>query len=153
MQSQLLNIEIGKTYPATTVLQIIQEKPNLEIRFGHIVIEHDNEKRHKYFVDENCIKNLNITSMTVLTIMTKPNCQNFACRLLEQTDIKQILENVKKDNNLCCVIDENDLKKANYNHKGIKKAISLINKVFKANNMTFKASSHPEGIKIIYKKM
>lgn len=147
-----LNIEIGKTYPASTVLQKIQEKRSLDIRFGHILVDYETEKKHKYFIDKDFIKKLKTTPIKVYTIMTLPNCQNFAYRLLEQQDVKEILEKINENNKLCCVIDENDLAKAGYNYKSIKKAITLINKVFKVNDMSFSASSHDEGIKITYRK-
>ena len=151
MQSNPLNIELGKTYLASTILQKMQ-KSDLDIRFGHVLVEYETEKRHKYFITTDFIKKLKNTPIKVYTIITLPNCQNFAYRLLEFDDIKEILEKIDEKNNMCCVIDENDLIKAGYNYKGIKKAITLINKVLKANKMTFRASSHPEGIKIKYSK-
>ena len=151
MQSNPLNIEISKTYSASTILQKVL-KSDLDIRFGHILVEYETEKRHKYFVDTDFIKRLKTTPIKVYTIMTLPNCQNFAYRLLEFDDIKEILEKIDENNNICCVIDENDLTKAGYKSKSIKKAITLINRVLKANKMTFRASSHPEGIKIKYSK-
>lgn len=152
MKNELSNIEIGKSYPADYVLGKMNEDLKNDIKFGHILVEYETEKRHKYFINKDFIKKLKDTSIKVYTIITIPNCHNFAYRLLEQKDIKDILENINESNNLCCILDQNDLMKAGYVHKNMKKAIMMINKVFKTNKMTFKASSHPEGIKIIYKK-
>jgi len=148
-----IDIEIGKTYSASHVLEKLQEYPNLDIRFGHIIVDYEDEKRHKYFIDKEFVKSLKTTPIKVYTIIARPNCQNFACRLLEQKEVKEILEKIEENNKICCVIDENDLVKANYNYKSFKKAITLINKLFKASRMSFRASSHPEGIKITYKKI
>ena len=147
-----LNILIGETYPANHILEKIEENPNIDITFGHILVEYETEKRHKYFINKDFVKELKNTSIKVYTVMTLPNCQNFAYRLLEQQDIKEILEKIDETNNICCVLDESDLAKADYNYKSIKKAITLINRVFEANKMSFRASSHSEGIKITYKK-
>lgn len=153
MQNNQLSIEIGKSYPASKILQEMQKRQDLDISFGHILIEYETEKKHKYFIDEDYIKNLKNIPIKVYTIITIPNCHNFAHKLLEQQDIKEILEHIKKDNNLICVIDENDLKKANCDHKDMKKAISLINKVLKFNKMSFRASAHNEWIKLSYRKI
>lgn len=148
-----LNIQIGKTYPASQIIEKIQENPNLDIRFGHICIEYEEEKKHKYFIDEEFIRNLKTTPIKVYTIISRPNCQNFAYRLLEQREVKEILEKIEENNKLICILNEEDLSKANYNYKSFKRAITLINKVLKANKMTFRAMSHPDGIKIVYRKI
>lgn len=148
-----IDIEIGKTYLPSQIIEKMNKYPNLDIRFGHIRIEHEGEKNHKYFIDREFIKSLNDTPIKVYTIIVKPNLQNFAMRLLEHKDIKEILEKIEENNKICCVIDETDLVKANYNYKSFKKAITLINKVFKANKMTFRAMSHQEGIKVVYRKI
>jgi len=153
MQSNPLNIKIGKSYPANYILEKVQEEQSIDIQFGHILIEYETEKKHKYFVDTDYIKNLKSTPMKVYTIMTTPNCHNFAYKLLEHRDIKEILENIGENNNVCCIIDKNDLLKANYKQKSVKKAITQINRVFKANKMTFRASTHNEGIKVKYSKI
>jgi len=148
MKNNPLNIKIGKSYPADFILEKVQEKQNIDIQFGHIIVEYETEKKHKYFVDTDYIKNLKNIPIKVYTIMTTPNCHNFAYKLLEQPDIKEILENIEENNNLCCIIDKDDLSKANYKQKSVKKAITQINRVFKANKMTFRASTHNEGIKV-----
>mgnify|MGYP003394714570 CR=1 FL=1 len=148
-----IDIEIGKTYLPSQIIEKMNRYPNLDITFGHIRIEDEKEKKHKYFIDREFIKSLNTIPIKVYTVIAKPNCQNFAYRLLENKNIKEILEEIEENNKLCCIIDETDLAKANYNYKSFKKAITLINKVFKANGMTFRASSHPEGIKVTYKKI
>ena len=148
-----IDIEIGKTYLPSQIIEKMNKYPNIDITFGHIRIEDEKEKKHKYFIDKEFIKSLNGTPIKVYTIITKPNCQNFAYRLLENKDIREILEKIEENNKICCVIDETDIAKANYNYKSFKKAIALINRVFKANRMSFKASSHPEGIKVTYKKI
>ena len=153
MKNNPLNIKIGKSYPANFIFEKMEENSDVDIMFGHILIEYETEKKHKYFIDKNYIKNLNGTPIKVYTIMTTPNCHNFAYKLLEQQDIKEILENIGEDNNLYCIIDKDDLSKANYKQKSVKKAITQINRVFKANKMTFRASTHNEGIKVKYSKI
>lgn len=153
MKLNEIDIIIGKSYPASYILEKMEENLNVNITFGHILVEYETEKKHKYFMDRNFIKKLKTTPIKVYTIMTLPNCQNFAYRLLEQQDIKEILEKIDETNNLRCILDESDLAKAGYNYKSIKKAITLINKVFKANDMSFRASSHDEGIKVKYSKI
>ena len=148
-----IDIEIGKTYLPSQILEKIEQYPNLDVRFGHIRIEYEGEKKHKYFIDKEFIKSLNTTPIKVYTIIVRPNCQNFAYRLLEQKEVKEILEKINENNRLCCILNEEDLAKANYNYKSFKKAITLINKVFKADKMTFRAMSHPEGIKVVYRKI
>ncbi len=148
-----LNIEIGKTYLPSQIIEKMNKYPNIDITFGHIRIENEKGKKHKYFIDREFIKSLNGTPIKIYTIIAKPNCQNFAYRLLENKGVKEILEKINENNRLCCVLNEEDLVKANYNYKSFKKAITLINKVFRANRMTFRASSHPDGIKVTYKKM
>ena len=148
-----IDIEIGKTYLPSQIIEKMSKYPNIDITFGHIRIEYEGEKKHIYFIDREFIETLNGTPIKVYTIIAKPNCQNFAYRLLENEGVKEILEKINENNRLCCVIDEDDLARANYNYKSFKKAITLINKVFKANKMTFRASSHPEGIKVTYKKI
>ncbi len=148
-----IDIEIGKTYLPSQIIEKMNKYPNIDITFGHIRIEDENEKKHKYFIDREFIESLNGTSIKIYTIIAKPSCQNFAIRLLEQKEVKEILEKIEENNKICCILDESDLTKANYNYKSFKKAITLINKVFKANRMTFRASSHPDGIKVTYKKI
>lgn len=153
MMNNSLNIKLGKTYPANFILEKIKENLNVDIMFGHILVEYETEKRHKYFIDKDFIKKLKITPIKVYTIITLPNCQNFAYRLLEEPEVKEILEKIDETNNVICVLDENDLAKAGYNYKSIKKAITQINRVFKANKMTFRASTHNEEIKVKYSKI
>lgn len=153
MKNNPLNIKLGKSYSANFILEKMEENLNVNIMFGHILVEYETEKKHKYFIDKDFIKNLKVTPMKVYTIITRPNCQNFAYRLLEEPEVKGILEKIDENNNIHCIIDENDLRKANYNHIGMKKAISLINKVFKANKMTIRASTHNEEIKVKYSKI
>ncbi len=153
MKEQILGIEIGKSYPASTIIEKVQEKSNLEIQFGHILVEYKTEKKHKYFMDTNFIASLKDTPVKVYTIIPRHNSHNFACKLLEQKDVREILENVEKDHSQICLIDESDLIKANCNSITTRKAVTLINKALKANCMSFKASTHPDGIKIAYKKI
>lgn len=153
MKLNEIDIIIGKSYPASYILEKMEENLNVNITFGHILVEYETEKKHKYFIDKGFIENLKSIPIKLYTIIIKPNCENFSIRLLKQPEVKGILEKIDENNNIHCIIDENDLRKANYNHIGMKKAISLINKVFKANKMSFKASVHNEGIKIKYSKI
>ena len=145
-----LNIEIGKPYPANFVLQEMLKNTKNDVRLGHIMIIYEKEKKHKYYVDKKELSNLKDLQIKVLTIMSKPNLHNFTCKILENKEVKDILEIVKNDNSKCCILDENDLKTANISNK--RKAIISINSVFKSNNMSFKASSHEKGIQIKYKE-
>lgn len=153
MKLNEIDVTIGKSYPASVVLDKVKEKSNLEIQFGHILVEYETEKRHKYFINTDFIKTLKETPIKIYTIIPRPSSHNFALKLLENNEVREILESVEANHNLVCLIDENDLAKANCNAKSKKKAISLINSVFKSHRMTFRASSRAEGIQIRYMKI
>lgn len=152
MKSNPLDIKIGKIYPAATILQKIEEKKNLDIQFGHIEVINEEEIKHEYFIDKDFIEKLNDSQIKVYTIIPRPSCENFAIRLLRNKDVKEVLADIEKDNTSICIIDESDLVKADYKNKSIKKSITSINKVLKANKMTFRASKHEDVIKIRYIK-
>lgn len=152
MKIEQLNIEIGKPYPASEILQKIDANLSSDIIIGHAVVEYETEKRHKYFIDRNYIKSLKNLPIKVYTIIPTSNCKNFLYKLLEQKDVKEILEEAKENHKICCVILDSDLTKVGY-ILSKRKAITLLNKIFKSNKMTFKASSHDNGIKITYRKL
>lgn len=153
MKLNEIDITIGKSYPASQILEKVQEKPKLEIQFGHILVEYKTEKRHKYFIDTDFIVSLKDTPVKVYTIIPRHSLHNFACKLLEQKDVREVLENIENDHSQICLIDETDLSKVNCNNISTRKIVSLINKALKANKMNFRASSDKEGIMIKYKKL
>ncbi len=151
MKIEQLNIEIGKPYPASEILQKIDANLSLDIMIGHAIVEYKTEKKHKYFINRDYIKELNDLPMKVYTIIPTSICKDFSYKILEQKDVKEILKEVKENHKICCVITDSDLE--NYNIKSKRKAITSINKIFKLHMMAFKASNHIKGIKITYRKL
>jgi len=157
MKNEILNIELGKLYPASEIFEKMQGNSKIDVEFGHIVVNHHKtEKKHEYFtdkvIDKEYIKNLGNTPIQIYTVIPTAICKNFACTLLKNKEVRDILKEVEKDHTQICMLDETDLLKANYNGS-IRKAVTLINKMLKSNNMNFKASSHESGIKVVYKKI
>ena len=104
MKIEQLDIIIGKNYPASEILEKMEGNSNLDIQLGHIVVEYETEKRHKYFIDKNYIKKLKNTLIKVYTIIPTISCKNFAHKLLAQKDVLEILEDVKENHKICCVV-------------------------------------------------
>ena len=148
-----LNIEIGKEYPASRILDEIEKCPTLDITLGHVIIHYEKENKHDFYVRKEKLKKLKETPLKVLLITSKPNCKNFASNLLKNKEIMEFLEIIKQDKTKVCILDKSDLINADCKNKDMSKAVTLINSVFKSNRMTFKASSCPDGIKISYKNI
>ncbi len=157
MKNEILDIELGKSYPASEIFDKIQNNTIFYVEFGHIVVsKNEKERKHEYFtdkvIDANYIKKLKDTQIQIYTVISTAICKNFAFKLLRNKEVLNILKEIEKDHTQVCLIDEEDLLKVNY-RGNIKKAIILINKIFKSNNMNFKASKHENGIKISYNKI
>jgi len=134
MKIEQLNIETGKSYPASEILQKIDANTSLDIMIGHAVVEYETEKRHKYFINRDYIQKLNNLKMKVYTIIPTASCKNFLYKLLEQKDVKEILEEAKENPKICCVLLDSDLTNVGFK-LGKRKAITRLNDIFKSNKM------------------
>jgi hypothetical protein len=158
MTKQILNIEIGKNYPASYVLNEIRNFSS-RIQIGHAIIKVNGVDKHLYSfdIDENKLKSLKNTELKVLSIIN-PCEQNFAHKLIMSSETQENLKKIEENKSLSYAFDMNDLMQAGYKFKGMTCAVNCFNCVFKKNELTFIASKYSEGtidrkhfVKISYK--
>ncbi len=145
MIKYLPNIEIGKKYSASYLLNEIKNYPS-RLQIGHAIIKVNGVDKHLYHTDlnEEQLKNMNNKELKVLSIID-PCEQNFAHKLIMSPETQENLKKIESQKTLCYAVDMNDLIQAGYRFKGIHYAISCMNYVFKRNKMSFTASLHSEG--------
>lgn len=144
MTKQTLNIEIGKRYFASYLLNEIRNFSS-RIQIGHAIIKVKERDKHLYYIEEKELENLKDTELKVISIIN-PCEQNFAYKLIMSKETQENLKKIESQKNLCYAFDMNDLMQAGYKFKGVKSAISCMNCVFKKNELPFISSSHSEGI-------
>lgn len=143
MTKPILNISIGKIYPASYILNEIKNFPS-RVQIGHAIMKVNDENRHVYYINESKLKNLNETELKVLSIIN-PCEQNFAYKLIMSPETQKNLKKIKEDEELTYVFNINDLTQAGYRFKGTKCAINCMNCVFKKNELPFISSDYSEG--------
>ena len=151
MNAKIEDLEIKKIYPASYILRIM-ENENSGIKIGHIVVIKGRIKTHEYHITKTDLKKLGELQIQILSFMKIPVQKNIANILLADLEIKDVLNQIKKDSTLACVITRKDLIKFDYKYDKPTNAINLLNRMFKVNKTNYKASTDPEGIKIQYKE-
>ncbi len=158
MTKQTLNIEIGKGYSASYLLNEIRNFPS-RIQIGHAITKARDRDRHLYHVSEEELERLKDTELRVLSIIN-PCEQNFAHKLIFSPETQENLKKIKAQKGLCYAVDMNDLMQVGYRFKGVNSAIHCMNCVFERNELPFKASPHSEGkidrkhfVKISYRQV
>lgn len=160
MTKQTLNIIIGKTYPASHILNEIKNF-SLRIQIGHATMRVNKVDKHLYSFDfnENKLKNMKETELKILSIIN-PCEQNFAYKLIMLEETQNNLKEIEKNKSLSYVIDMNDLMQNGYKFKGMTCAVNCLNCVLKKNEMPFIVSKYNTGtidkkyfVKISYREI
>jgi len=162
----MLNIEIGKTYQAVFLLKEIENyKSNQgEVKIGHASVERFEfvkkikvvKEVHEYDLGIKQLKELNTTKLKVLSIIN-PCEQNFAYKLLNLNETKEILKDVITKKNVSCVFSMDEMINAGYGSKtkSLKQAIKCFNDVIEKEGLPLRATewSQPSFVQLVYKNM